>query len=104
MATTYIPVPNLIPWTTFCLVQGRHRTTCATSGCQRVCFWAGKTHTMHGPPEDPGIYQRALAELFAAIGCGAKEPDQASDADSAEAAGQLTDSGGGSIAVAMLEV
>ncbi|KAG2485792.1 hypothetical protein HYH03_015503 [Edaphochlamys debaryana] len=35
-----------------------------------VCIFAygqtgsGKTHTMQGPPEDPGIYVRALRELF----------------------------------------
>lgn len=27
---------------------------------------AGKTHTMQGPEDDPGVYQRALQELFSA--------------------------------------
>lgn len=27
---------------------------------------AGKTHTMQGPADDPGVYQRALQELFSA--------------------------------------
>lgn len=27
---------------------------------------AGKTHTMQGPAADPGVYQRALQELFSA--------------------------------------
>lgn len=35
-----------------------------------VCIFAygqtgsGKTYTMQGPPEDPGLYYRALEELF----------------------------------------
>ena len=44
---------------------------------------------MQGPPEDPGVYQRALQELFAATG---------GNADDAGA------SGGGHISVAMLEI
>lgn len=54
-------------------------------------FWgaAGKTHTMQGPPEDPGVYQRALQELFAATG---------GNAEHAHAPG------GGYISVAMLEI
>lgn len=30
-----------------------------------VCFQgSGKTHTMTGPPDDPGVNTRALGELF----------------------------------------
>ncbi|KAK9902101.1 hypothetical protein WJX75_004452 [Coccomyxa subellipsoidea] len=50
---------------------------------------SGKTHTMQGPPEDPGVYQRALQELFAAMG---------GNAEHAHAPG------GGYISVAMLEI
>ena len=31
-----------------------------------VALCAGKTHTMQGPAADPGVYQRALSELFSA--------------------------------------
>ena len=49
---------------------------------------AGKTHTMHGPAEDPGLYMRALQDLFAAT---AADGLAAADAPA-------------SIAVAMLEI
>ncbi len=54
----------------------------------------GKTHTMHGPPEDPGVYQRALQELFAATGSAPAEAD--ADAGAAVL--------GGHISVAMMEI
>jgi hypothetical protein len=56
------------------------------------CMRAGKTHTMHGPPEDPGVYMRALQELFAATAAA----DGHAPGDGAGPAG--------SIAVAMLEI
>jgi hypothetical protein len=72
--------------------------------------WAGKTHTMHGPRHDPGIYHRALAELFTAIGCGAgastakEDPSAAMAGAEAEACAENANGSGRRIEVAMLEV
>jgi hypothetical protein len=50
---------------------------------------------MHGPVEDPGVYHRALEELFTAINCGETAPEGSNAANN---------SGSGCISVAMLEV
>ncbi len=60
------------------------------SGMTMILGAAGKTHTMQGPPEDPGVYQRALQELFAATGGNAPDGGAAPP--------------GGHISVAMLEI